>query len=210
MNNRKIKNQRKTFILICLIILVLAIYGMIRIYALFHSELNAKIEFKNGAWNILINETDITTGADITFMIDNVTTNENQHVKPGNLAPGLTGNFKIRINPTDTDVSIKYEVSLEENELNNSNLKIKSITETQEGNELIRTGENTYTGIITLEKIKAGYKNEITVEIEWVDDENNNETDTELGTIWDFEYQIPITVHVCQYFGEELNIYTEN
>ena len=41
-------------------------------------------------------------------------------------------------------------------------------------------------------------------------DENNNETDTELGTIWDFEYQIPITVHVCQYFGEELNIYTEN
>lgn len=123
---------------------------------------------------------------------------------------GLTGSFKIRIDPKDTDVSIKYEVSLQQEELDNSNLIIKSITETQQGNELIKIGDNTYAGIITLEQIKAGNINEITVEVEWVDNENNNEKDLELGTKWNFEYQIPITVHVSQYFGEELNAHAEN
>lgn len=210
MNNISQKNKRKILILAFLLIILLLTYGTVRIYALFHSELNAKIQFKNGAWNIVVNETDITKGTDVTFMIDNVTTNENEHVKPGNIAPGLTGNFKISIDPKNTEVSVKYEVSLNQDELTNSNISIKSITETQEGNELVKVGENTYVGIITLEEIKAGHKNEITVEIEWMEDENNNEADMELGTKWDAEYQIPITVHVCQYFGEELNTYTEN
>lgn len=204
------KNTKKFLLFVYLLIIFLFIYCGLRIYALFHSELNAKVQFKNGAWNITVNKTDITKGTDIVFNIDNVTAQENEHVKPGNFAPGLIGSFKINIDPKDTDVSIKYEVSLNQDELTNSNLIIKSITETQDGNELIRVDKNTYAGVISLEKIKNGNTNEITVEIEWVDDENNNESDIELGTKWDSKYEIPITVHVCQYFGEEIIKYTEN
>lgn len=204
------KNTKKFLLLVYLLIILVLIYCGLRIYALFHSELNAKVQFKNGAWNITVNKTDITQGTDIVFNIDNVTAQENEHVKPGNFAPGLIGSFKINIDPKDTDVSIKYEVSLKQDELTNSNLIIKSITETQEGNELIKVDKNTYAGVIPLEKIKNGNTNEITVEIEWVDDENNNESDIELGTKWDSKYEIPITVHVCQYFGEEIITYTEN
>lgn len=73
-------------------------------------------------------------------------------VKPGNLAPGLMGTFKISINPKDTDVSIRYNVSLDEEQLTNSNIQIKSIKETQAGNELIKIDKNTYTGNYSIRK----------------------------------------------------------
>ena len=61
-----------------------------------------------------------------------------------------------------------------------------------------------------LEKIKEGNTNEITVEVEWKENEDNNEQDLALGSIWNAEYQIPITVYVSQYLGEEINTYTES
>ena len=204
------KNAKKRLILICLCIILLLIYGIVRIYALFYSELYARVQLKNGVWNIVVNGTDITKGTDVTFVIDNVTLQDNEHVKPGNLAPGLMGTFKISINPKDTDVSIRYNVSLDEEQLTNSNIQIKSIKETQAGNELIKIDKNTYTGIIPLEKIKEGNTNEITVEVEWKENEDNNEQDLALGSIWNAEYQIPITVYVSQYLGEEINTYTES
>ncbi len=209
MNKLVKKNINKILILICLFIILLLIYGGARIYALFHSELNSKVQLKNGNWNIVVNNTDITKGEDIKFEINNISVEENEHVKPGTLAPGLTGNFKIVIDPQDTDVSIKYEISLDEEELKNSNLIIKSIKETSEKNQLIKVGPNAYVGIISLEKIKAGKKDEITIEIEWVDNEENNAPDIEIGQKGDSQYKIPLTIHVCQYLGEEIDAYTE-
>lgn len=209
MSNLSKKNVRKGLILVCLCIILLVIYGAVRIYALFQSELYAKVQLKNGTWNIVVNETDITQGTDVTFVIDNVEAQKNEHVKPGNLAPGLLGTFKISINPKDTDVSVRYDIMLDEEKLTNSNIQIKSVKETQEGNELVKVDPNTYAGIITFEEINAGKTNEVTVEIEWLENENN-EPDVELGTNWNADCQIPITVHVCQYLGETIDPYTEN
>ena len=209
MTNLGKRNTKKALIFLCLCIILLIIYGVVRIYALFHSELSATVQLKNGTWNIIVNGTDITKGTDIQFDINNVTVEENEHVKPGNIAPGLTGTFKINIDPNDTDVSVRYDIYLDEEKLTNPNIQIKSIKETLNGNELVKTEENTYTGIIPLENIQAGITNEITVEVEWMDNENNHEEDIGLGTTWEAEYQIPITVHVCQYLGEELNHYVD-
>lgn len=208
MTNLGRKNAKKLLFFLCLCIILLIIYGVIRIYALFHSELGANVQLKNGTWNITVNGTDITKGTDIQFAINNVTVEENEHVKPGNIAPGLTGTFKINIDPENTNVSTRYDIYLDEEKLTNPNIQIKSIKETLNGNELVKTDKNTYTGIIPLEKIQAGTTNEITVEVEWIENEDHNEEDIGLGTTWDAEYQIPITVHVCQYLGEQLNLYT--
>ena len=158
-------NAKKGFILVCLCIILLLIYGIVRIYALFHSELYAKVQLKNGTWTILVNSTDITKGTDVKFTIDNIQIQENEHVKSGKLAPGLIGNFKISINPTDTDVSVRYDINLDKEKLTNDNMQIKSIKETLLGNELVQVAENTYAGVITLEEIKAQKMNEVTVEI---------------------------------------------
>ena len=209
MNELVKKNIKKILILIFLFMFFLLIYGGARIYALFHSELNSKIQQKNGNWNIIINNTDVTQGKDIKFNIDSISVEENEHVKTGTLAPGLTGHFNIIIDPQNTDVSVKYEISLDENELKNSNLIIKSIKEKSEENKLIKVGPNDYVGVILLEKIKNGQKDEITVEIEWLDNEENKETDIEIGQKSDSHYKIPLTVHVCQYLGENIEAYTE-
>ena len=210
MTNLGKKNSKKAIILLCLFIVLLIIYGVVRIYALFHSELVANVQLQNGTWNIFVNETDITKGKDIKFEINNVTVQENEHVKPGNIAPGLTGIFKININPKDTNVSVRYDIKLDKEKLTNPNIQIKSIKETLNGNELIKTDSDTYTGIISLQKIEQGTINEITVEVEWIDNEQNNEEDLKLGTTFEAQYQIPITVHVSQYLGEQLNNYIDN
>lgn len=203
-------NAKKGFILVCLCIILLLIYGIVRIYALFHSELYAKVQLKNGTWTILVNSTDITKGTDVKFTIDNIQIQENEHVKPGKLAPGLIGNFKISINPTDTSVSVRYDINLDKEKLTNDNMQIKSIKETLLGNELVQVAENTYAGVITLEEIKAQKMNEVTVEIEWAENDDNNEQDVNLGSTWNAECQVPITVHVSQYLGEEISPYNES
>ena len=161
----------------------------------------------NGVWQIKVNNTDISNGVNKEFTVNEIDVQDNEHVKQGNLAPGLTGTFDILIDPEDTDVSIKYDISLNQENLTNKNITIKSITETEEGATLVRTGENTFTGIISLEKIKQGITNNIKVEIEWKDNDTNNEEDTEIGIQEDYKLEIPIIVHVSQYLGEEIVAY---
>ena len=65
-----VKIAKKVLIFLCLCIILLIIYGVVRIYALFHSELGASVQLKNGTWNITVNGTDITKGTDIQFAIN--------------------------------------------------------------------------------------------------------------------------------------------
>lgn len=202
------KNLQKVLIFVMMCVLALLIYKIIDIYAVFHSEVEANVELKNGVWNITVNGTQITTGVETQFIVDQITTTENNHVKPGTLAPGLSGNFVLAISPENTNVSVRYDITLNQEELGDSNLKIKSIQEIEKNYQLIKTGENMYTGVMPLEEIQKGILHKIQMEVEWVDDGLNNESDTELGK--DTEpLQIPITVHVIQYLGEEITPITE-
>lgn len=203
----KNKNLKKILFLLIICVLILLIYEIIQIYAVFHSEVNANVVLENGIWNILINDTNITQGVENQFIIDQITTTQSSHVKSDRLAPGLSGSFEIAINPEDTNVSIKYDITLNQEQLGETNLKIKTIQETENGAQLIQTGENTYTGIILLQDIEKGIKHKIKMEIEWEDDENNNENDTIVGK--NHQIQIPIIFHATQYLGEEITPITE-
>lgn len=194
------KNKKLFFLFIFCILLFILIFQLVKIYAVFHTETIGNVRMQNGAWNIIVNGTDITSGTDVKFVIDTIKTSENLHVKPGNLAPGLSSNFEIVINPENTDVSVKYDVILSQENFDNSNIKIKSIEQVGAGDPLIQTGENQYTGIIPLEDIKNGMFHKIKVEIEWIEDEENNTEDINMNT----NLKIPIVVHAIQYLGEEI------
>ena len=203
------KNIRKILFLLMTSVFILLIYKIIDIYAVFHSEIESNVALENGKWNITINGSDITTGTVTEFVINQITTTENDHVKPGNLAPGLSGSFEIEINPEDTNVSVRYDITLNQEELGDSNLKIRSIEEVEQNHKLIQTDENTYTGVILLEEINRGINHRIRMEVEWADEEISNEADTTLGTDVTNKLQIPITVHAIQYLGEEITPITE-
>ncbi len=204
------QNKKKLIILACMCSILILLYEIVHIYAIFYSEVTGNVELKNGAWNIVINGTEISKGVQKDFVIDQINIDQNEHVKSGKLAPGLLGNFEIIINPKNTDVSVKYEISLNKENMKNSSIKIKSINETEYNNELIRTDQNTYTAIIPVEKIKQGATNRIKIEIEWENIETNNEEDTKEGSKYKSKLQIPITVKASQYLGEKIIPYNEN
>ena len=198
------KNFKKVLFLLMMSVFILLIYKIIDTYAVFHSEIEANVQLENGVWNITVNGTNITTGTNTEFVIDQIETTENSHVKPGKLAPGLSGSFEIAINPVDTNVSVRYDIILNQEELGETNLKIKSIEEIAQNYQLIKTAENTYTGVIPLSEINNGINHRIKMEVEWVDENLNNEGDTSIGTDTAHKLQIPITVHAIQYLGEEI------
>lgn len=187
--------------IIATIILIITIYYT---YALFESNVSAEISVNNGTWKILINNTDITKENTKEFTIDQINVIGDAHTESGKLAPGLSGNFNILIDPTDTDVSIKYEVTFDLANLEKTKVQIDSIEETILGKELIKTGENTYTGVISLAEIRQGIKNEITVNLSWKEDETTNVEDTLIGSSENSQIEIPVSIKVSQYLGEEI------
>ena len=206
---KKNKNLQKVLFLLMMCVFALLIYKIIDIYAVFHSEVEANVKLENGVWNITVNGTQITTGVETEFVVNQISTTENEHVKPGTLAPGLSGTFEMAINPEDTNVSVRYDITLNEEELGDTNLQIKSIKEVENNYQLMKTGENMYTGIIPLQDIQNGIIHKIQMEIEWIDDGLNNEADSELGKDGAQPLQIPITVHVIQYLGENITTVTD-
>lgn len=203
------KNLQKVLFLLMMCVLALLVYKIIEIYAVFHSEVEANVKLENGVWNITVNGTQITTGVETEFTVNQISTTENDHVKPGTLAPGLSGTFEMAINPENTNVSVRYDITLNEEELGDTNLQIKSIKEVENNYQLMKTGENMYTGIIPLQDIQNGIIHKIQMEIQWMDDGLNNEADSELGKNGAEPLQIPITVHVIQYLGEKITTVTD-
>lgn len=205
------QNKKKLIILACMCIMLILVYEIIiHIYAIFYSEVAGNIQLKNGTWNIVVNGTEISKGVEKNFEIDNINIQENEHVKSGKLAPGLSGDFEIQISPQNTDVSVKYEISLNTEAMTNTSLKIKSIEEEEENNTLIRTGENTYTAVIPLEKIKQGKTNKVKIIVEWKNNETNNEADTSEGKVYQAKLKIPIKFTATQYLGETITPYEQN
>lgn len=181
-------------------------YSLINTYALFYSEGTGKIRQENATWRIYVNEKNIATNN--KFTIDTFELEESEHVAPGKIAPSVTGNFYITIDPKNTNVAIKYSIKLNQLNLVNDKIKIVSIEEINQNNELIKTDESTYTGIITLSDIKERKINNIRVKITWLNDEENNKADTTMGTIENYKINIPIEVDITQYLGETIEEYT--
>lgn len=196
------KNKKVLIIIVLLIIIfIILIYAILSTFATFRSEFTGDIKIDNATWKILVNSTDISSNAVKEFVIDDIEIDESQGVEPGKLAPGLKGNFNILIDPTETDVSIMYEIKFDTTDINATNIRIDSVKETMAGNTLIKSDSNTYVGIISLDDIKNNLTNNIQVTLFWCDDGNE---DINIGSIPNHKINIPVQVKVSQYLGEEI------
>lgn len=203
MKNKK-RNFKIILIILTLIMLIISIYKIATTYAVFQSEISAVVSKQLGKWNIIINNTDISSGMQKEFLIDTFNIQKSKNVEENKIAPGLSGDFEIVINPNDTDVSIKYEVNIDTSKIKDYAVTIESVKEIEQKNTLVQTNPNTYTGIIPLEKIKNGEKNTIKIVFNWENNEEKNNEDTKIGTTISSKLEIPVTVKVSQYLGEEI------
>lgn len=208
--------MKKIWILSALIMLLITLYQINSTYAKYFTEANGIVEETIGAWVVKVNNTNIATEADVeNFTINALTYNSNDYVLSGKIAPGLLGYFDVTIDATQASVAVRYDVTIDFSKLNLSDsikfsklVRVVDAVESEDG--ITKTGESTYSGIVSLDDINAGKTNTIRVYLGWEDDGTgtNDEADSVLGTTKDIQVSIPVQVKASQYLGEEIVPYT--
>ena len=176
---------------------LIGIYLLIGSYGLFESERTNTSQIDIAKWQVKVND-DSINGSVSTFTVDNINWNSSPNVKEGKIAPGGSGYFDIVIDPNDTDVSIIYNITFDFSNLDEDQFVIDEIIEL-DNKPIVHTDTYTYSNIMTLDDINDNETNTIRVYISWVNDENNNEKDSNLGKVYNNSIEIPITVEILQY-----------
>ena len=153
-----------------------------------------------------LNESDITNGLTQEVVIDNFSMDENANVKSGKIAPGVSGSLELVLDPVDTQVAVRFDVSFES--IEEKQIELVSIEKIDGVGTLVKTAENTYSGIMNLSEItNKTAKTTIKIVIKWENNEDNNVSDTVIGTSSGYKLKVPIKVNVSQYLGENLEEY---
>ena len=186
-------------------------------YALYREQIEGEFGSLLGVWAIKVNKTDISSGGqDLTFNIteEDVEYIESDYIKNGKIAPGGQATFDIEIDPTNTDVSIVYQIDVGTSDvISNAKIELKSINNyfQKDGeidkitNETVYQDGNTYRAVIPISQITEGYKNHVTLCFEWVNVEENNENDSTLASAEEAVLSVPLNINLKQYTGEVIS-----
>ena len=183
--------MKKLLTILVLITLIISFFQITSMYALYKEQLQGEYNTLLGAWQIKVNEKDVTTSGQIenfTITDDQLGYVASQAIQAGKIAPGGKAYFDIVIDPANTDVSIKYQINMESIDIPNVQIKLLEIEncfkkdgEADTINENFNLTGNLYTAMIPIEKINQGYKNYLRLNFEWVNVEDNNITDSVLA-----------------------------
>ena len=209
--------KNKIRILISLIAIILLVLIIRSTYSKYVNQAVGSLMTRVGEWVIRVNGQDITLAdapANIVIDSDDYVWNwtDVQHVKKPKVAPGMIGSFELEIDPTDTQVSFEYDISIKNPVIQipgqddlEIKLAIKNIVETHgrtieikevDGNQVIHR-------IKPLGEIEeaATAVDTIKVTVEWLDDGTNDEADRIAGSVPDNVIEMPILIHAIQYTG---------
>lgn len=220
--------MKKLLTILVLIMLIISFFQITRMYALYKEQIQGEYNTLLGAWEIKVNETDVTTsGQVVTFTIANNQLGyvDSEYIQAGKIAPNGQAYFDIVIDPSNTDVSIVYTINIDTKAISSTNtdLELVDAIEFISGENYFGQGddgqtnktpnvtfaqnENTYTSVIPIDMITQGYKNYIRLYFKWknvtgVDTEPNNDLDTTLGETDGGKITIPLEINLKQYTGE--------
>ena len=200
------KKNKKTIqiIVVCLVVLGSLFYLYSKgTYTYYETLTNGKITPKIAKWNIKVDGIEVTTSDVVTIGLSNINWVSNNAVA-AKAVPGSHGFATVKIDPMDTDVSIKYTLEIiDKNVDNNKFLEISNINNST--NSLIQTGENTYVGVITLDELKNKTITTLTFDVLWPLGDDVDPYSDEVNSSSNF---LEINFSVEQYKGEVITPYT--
>lgn len=168
-------------------------------YSIFESVIDGFIRPDIANWKIKVNDVLVTTVDPVSVDITDITWS-GDHVADNKVAPGSIGSLEINIDPTDTDVAIRYDIEVIDKNINPDKLlTVHSVNDL--AGSLTRTDVSTYTGIITLDEIDAKSIEQINLNVEWVDDNTEFDFDDVDDDVTDY---LEINFRAIQYNGEEI------
>ncbi len=201
------KTKVKTILYIGVFISMVFLLSLISdSFAVYETLANGTGNFNIGNWTIRLNDMDISSGQTISFVASNFNYSVSSHIENGVIAPGRSGYFDVIIDPEDTDVAIRYDITLdmEQNYGENITYYVTDLNGT-----MVRTGESTYSGIITLAQIANGDTARLRIVVEWTNNSTYDQSDTNLGLTSNASISIPAQITVIQYLGETLVEYID-
>jgi len=201
--------MKKVLKILTLVMLIITILKISDTYAKYFTTAHTDTLSRDIAkWVIKVNELDISrTGETVEFPIDKFNNFSNTNTLEGKISPASEGYADIIIDPKGTDVAVRYDIQIELN--GTSNLAVSARLAMASGdNTLVKTGENTYTGIISLSDVQAEKTADVRCFITWLNDENKNTEDTEVGSRTErVTFDVEANVTVRQYLGEDITPY---
>lgn len=204
--------MKKVLKILTLVMLIFTIVKIGDTYAKYLATAHTETLFKDVAkWVININEMDISaSGEEVEFTLNNFNNfakinaaeGDTQNAATDKIFPGSEGYVDIEINPSGTDVAVRYDIEL--NLTGVSDLAISARLEMASGeNTLVQTDTNKYYGIINLTEVQAGTPATVRCYLTWENNEGNNVKDTLAGIEVDSKITLSAKVIVTQYLGEE-------
>lgn len=175
--------------------------------ALFETDSEGVVNTDVGKWLIKVNNETITETVNEDIEINSFQYSSDSHVEPGYIAPGGSAYFDLVVDATECDVAVLYSIDLNLEEMDidaNIDISLQDLA----GGQVVRTGEDVYSGIISLASINNNETRTLRVSITWTNNNAYNESDTKLGEVEDSKITIPIKFHAQQYLGETLVPYS--
>ena len=209
--------MKKLLTVLVLIMLIISLFQIANMYALYKDQLQGDYTNLLGVWAIKVNGVDISNGgenATFTMTEDNLTYIDSARVKSQKIAPGTQAYFDILIDPTNTDVSILYTLNLKLDDVKTAKMnlvKVENYFKKDGGTEQITNteintvlAEHQHQAVIPISKINDKYLTYVRLYFEWTNVEENNATDSELGQTENSKISIPLEINFKQYTGERI------
>ena len=196
------KNNRSKIIFVILVILCISFLVSRATYSSYEYNVDGHVVADPAGWKIHINDVLVTDEVGKVVSIDDVSWT-NTHIKSGKLAPGATGNFNIHLDFEGTEVAVRYDLEILDKSVDtNKILTCTNVTGT--GANLVRTGVNTYTGLINKSDLASNTTRDLVLSLEWINDDNINDLETELTD----DQFLQVNFRAVQYRGEAIVPYT--
>lgn len=166
------QRRKKILLLSALFFLVVCFYFMQETYAKYVTTSEGKINAKIARWNIKVNETDIKNNASLTQDII-PTFEKSKNIAENVIAPTIKGYFDLNIDASAVDVSLTYQILIEENDLISD--FIITGYQIDDGNLINLTNTNEITNDILLDEVNRVQT--IRIYFEWYDETDNKMDD---------------------------------
>lgn len=188
---RRIKSkevkQKKLCFTLFMILIALCFSTIKDTYAKYITSANGDANINIARWKILVNNQDITQNKELTNVITPIFEG-NDNIASGVIAPTAEGYFDILIDATNTDVSLKYEITTNNNlesAVNDLYISGFSIDDGEKQTATTEEGQVKVENIISYDSTDKDLK--LRIYIKWNDDEENgavmdNIKDTEATT----------------------------
>ena len=160
----KTVKKPKTIALIIVILICLLYLKGNSTYTSYESEVTGNVESDIADWKIKVNDTLITTETEQVINIDSISWKSN-HTRDGKASPGASGTIEITIDPTSTGVAFDYELTVIDQTVDPTKILVVNEIDSDVGK--LDKIDNTYHGSMSLNDIKSGKKEKLTMYVKW-------------------------------------------